>query len=71
MFDKGDAKAEERFKAVAAANGLLSDVEKRGRFDREHSDAMGQQPQGGQHLCRAARGRCEEQQICHWGSLRA
>lgn len=37
-----NAKAEERFKAVAAAYELLSNEEKRGRFDRGEIDASGQ-----------------------------
>lgn len=42
-LNPGDAKAEDRFKAMAAANGLLSDVEKRGRFDRSEIDPSGQE----------------------------
>lgn len=38
----GDAAAEARFKAINAANELLSDPEKRGRFDRGEIDAEGQ-----------------------------
>jgi DnaJ-class molecular chaperone len=37
----GDAKAEERFKAISAANDLLSDPERRGRFDRGEIDGSG------------------------------
>ena len=37
----GDAKAEERFKAATAANDLLSDPERRARFDRGEIDASG------------------------------
>ena len=37
----GDAKAEEKFKAVSAANDLLSDPERRARFDRGEIDAAG------------------------------
>lgn len=45
-LNPGDAKAEEAFKAISAANDLLSDPEKRGRFDRGEIDATGQeQPQ--------------------------
>ncbi|MBO7072757.1 MAG: J domain-containing protein [Acetobacter sp.] len=39
----GDAKAEENFKAVNQANDLLSDPEKRARFDRGEIDANGQE----------------------------
>lgn len=37
----GDAKAEERFKAISSAYDLLSDPEKRARFDRGEIDAAG------------------------------
>jgi DnaJ-class molecular chaperone len=40
-LNPGNAKAEERFKAIAAANGLLSDVAKRGRYDRGEIDSSG------------------------------
>ncbi len=39
----GDAKAEERFKAATAAKDLLSDPERRARFDRGEIDAAGQE----------------------------
>ena len=39
----GDAVAEERFKAVAAAYDLLGDPDKRARFDRGDIDASGQE----------------------------
>jgi len=42
-LNPGDAKAEERFKAVNAANDLLSDQERRAQFDRGEIDAAGQQ----------------------------
>ncbi len=42
-LNPGDAKAEERFKAVNAANDLLSDAERRAQFDRGEIDAAGQQ----------------------------
>ncbi len=37
----GDAGAEEKFKAISGAYGLLSDPEKRARFDRGEIDASG------------------------------
>ncbi len=40
-LNPGDKKAEERFKAVSAANDLLGDAEKRARFDRGEIDASG------------------------------
>ena len=40
----GDAAAEARFKALTAANELLSDPEKRARFDRGEIDAEGHEP---------------------------
>lgn len=47
-LNPGDARAEEQFKAASAANELLSDPEKRARFDRGEIDASGheQAPQG-------------------------
>ena len=39
----GDVAAEERFKAVTAANDLLGDPDKRARFDRGEIDASGQE----------------------------
>jgi DnaJ-class molecular chaperone len=41
--NKGDTQAEERFKAVGAAYGILGDSEKRARFDRGEIDANGQE----------------------------
>jgi len=38
----GNAKAEERFKTISAAHDLLSDTEKRARFDAGDIDASGQ-----------------------------
>jgi DnaJ-class molecular chaperone len=37
----GDAKAEARFKEISAANDILSDPEKRGRYDRGEIDESG------------------------------
>lgn len=42
-LNPGSAKAEEFFKKVAAANGLLSDPEKRAQYDRGEIDAAGQE----------------------------
>ena len=40
-LNPGKTQAEERFKAISAAYALLSDPEKRGRFDRGEIDASG------------------------------
>lgn len=40
-LNPGDKKAEEKFKAVSAANDILGDAEKRARFDRGEIDAAG------------------------------
>jgi DnaJ-class molecular chaperone len=40
-LNPGKSAAEERFKGIAAAYGLLSDAEKRGRFDRGEIDGSG------------------------------
>ncbi len=42
-LNPGDKGAEERFKAVSVANELLSDPDKRARFDRGEIDAAGQE----------------------------
>jgi DnaJ-class molecular chaperone len=42
-LNPGNKQAEDRFKAVTAAYDLLSDAEKRGRFDRGEIDAAGQE----------------------------
>ena len=42
-LNPGDRAAEERFKKVSAAHDLLSDPEKRARFDRGEIDAAGQE----------------------------
>lgn len=41
----GDAAAEERFKAVAGANDILGDEDKRAQYDRGEIDASGQENQ--------------------------
>lgn len=40
-LNPGDKQAEERFKEVSAAYDMLSDEDKRGRFDRDEIDASG------------------------------
>ncbi len=45
-LNPGDKKAEERFKAISAAHDLLSDSDKRARFDRGEIDATGQAQAG-------------------------
>lgn len=40
-LNPGDKQAEDRFKSITAANDLLSDPEKRARFDRGEIDASG------------------------------
>lgn len=42
-LNPGNKQAEERFKEISAANELLSDAEKRARFDRGEIDAAGQE----------------------------
>jgi DnaJ-class molecular chaperone len=42
-LNPGDKRAEEKFKAMSAAHDLLSDAEKRARFDRGEIDASGQE----------------------------
>ncbi|MCX2560539.1 J domain-containing protein [Acetobacter farinalis] len=42
-MNPGDKVAEEQFKAIGQANDLLSDAEKRARFDRGEIDAAGQE----------------------------
>ena len=48
-LNPGDTKAEARFKAAANAHDLLSDADKRARFDRGEIDGTGQEqaPRGG------------------------
>ncbi|MEX2009228.1 MAG: DnaJ C-terminal domain-containing protein, partial [Dongiaceae bacterium] len=45
-LNPGNKKIEQRFKEVAAAHGLLSNAEKRARFDRGEIDASGAERQG-------------------------
>src|SRR3954453_13937696 len=42
-LNPGDKAAEERFKAANQANEILSDPERRAKFDRGESDASGQE----------------------------
>jgi len=42
-LNPGNKTAEERFKAISVANELLSDPDKRGKFDRGEIDAAGQE----------------------------
>jgi DnaJ-class molecular chaperone len=42
-LNPGSAEAEARFKVISAANGLLSDPDKRARFDRGEIDSSGQE----------------------------
>src|ERR1700716_2720367 len=42
-LNPGDKAAEERFKAANQANEILSDAERRGKFDRGEIDASGQE----------------------------
>ena len=42
-LNPGNAQSEERFKEISAANELLSDTEKRARYDRGEIDASGQE----------------------------
>src|SRR3989337_1773138 len=42
-LNPGDKAAEEKFKKVAAAYGIVGDEEKRGRYDRGEIDASGQE----------------------------
>jgi DnaJ-class molecular chaperone len=51
-LNPGDKQAEERFKRLNAANDLLSDPEKRARFDRGEIDATGAETPQQQHYWR-------------------
>src|SRR3990170_3338860 len=42
-LNPGDKAAEEKFKKITAAYGVVGDEEKRGRFDRGEIDASGQE----------------------------
>ena len=58
-LNPGDKTAEEKFKAASAANELLSDADKRARFDRGEIDASGaeqRQQQTYRHYAEAAAG---------------
>jgi DnaJ-class molecular chaperone len=44
-LNPGKSEAEDKFKGISAAYGLLSDTEKRGRFDRGEIDAAGNERQ--------------------------
>ena len=48
-LNPGNAKAASQFKEVSAANDLLSDPEKRARFDRGEIDASGARPERARH----------------------
>ena len=59
-LNPGNAQAEARFKVIAAANELLSDPDKRARFDRGEIDAAGQdraRPPPYQHYASGQQGR--------------
>ncbi len=51
-INPGKPEAEERFKAINAAYSLLSDAEKRGRFDRGEIDASGAEKPQARHFYR-------------------
>jgi DnaJ-class molecular chaperone len=58
-LNPGNQAAEEKFKAVSAANELLSDTEKRARFDRGEIDGSGAEkapPRGYRHYAEGAPG---------------
>ncbi|MBC8014028.1 MAG: J domain-containing protein, partial [Methyloceanibacter sp.] len=42
-LNPGDKAAEEKFKKITAAYGIVGDEEKRGRYDRGEIDASGQE----------------------------
>lgn len=55
-LNPGNAAAEEKFKILAAANDLLSDPDKRARFDRGELDAAGQERPSGPNYREQAEG---------------
>ena len=68
-LNPGNKQAEERFKTISIANELLSDAEKRARFDRGEIDASGQErgpPPGYRQYADAEPGRRYGAQAGEW-----